>query len=93
MDHGVQRGQSLDWKVRRAVPRLESEKSSLIQIHPEIIRIVMLCGRLYVTQGQKIPVKEYCLPKVATLKQISVRLQWTPLQLTYVFTWPLSDVR
>lgn len=40
---------------KKVAPVLESKKSILIQIYSEIIRIVMLCGRLYLTWGQNIP--------------------------------------
>lgn len=53
----------------------------------------MLWGRLYITRGQKIPettAKKHHLPKVATLKQSTVRIQWTSLQSKYIFPWPLS---
>lgn len=40
---------------KKVAPGLESKKSILIQIYSEIIRIVMLCGRLFLTWGQNIP--------------------------------------
>lgn len=40
---------------KKVAPGLESKKSILIQIYSEIIRIVLLYGRLYSTWGQNIP--------------------------------------